>query len=254
MIKQEYVTTHRQRALSPDHPVIRGTSQNPDVYFQGRESVNTYYAEMPLIVEQIMDRFADLTGRRYGLFEYLGAADAERVIILMGSGIGATEEAVETLVARGEKVGLIGRSGAGKSTLVKLLLRFYDAESGRILIDGQDIARVTQDSLRASIGMVTQDSSLLHRSVRANILYGRPDASEAEMIAAAREPQAHDFILGHLKIELAIAFGIFPEGKFSDGALLAIGQTDMRRLFNALLIWGLAMSIVGAALCWILFG
>ena len=79
----------------------------------------------------------------------------------------------------GEKVGLVGRSGAGKSTLVNLLLRFYDLEGGRILIDGQDIAHVTQDSLRAQIGMVTQDTSLLHRSVRDNILYGRPDAGEA---------------------------------------------------------------------------
>lgn len=98
-------------------------------------------------------------------------------------------------IAPGEKVGLVGRSGAGKSTLVKLLLRFYDAESGRILIDGQDISRVTQDSLRARIGMVAQDTALLHRSVRENILYGRPDASEAEMIAAARRAEAHEFII-----------------------------------------------------------
>ena len=96
----------------------------------------------------------------------------------------------------GEKVGLVGRSGAGKSTLVNLLLRFYDVEQGRILIDGEDVTGVTQDSLRAQIGMVTQDTSLLHRSVRDNILYGRPEASEAEMIAAARKAQAHEFILG----------------------------------------------------------
>jgi ATP-binding cassette subfamily B multidrug efflux pump len=95
----------------------------------------------------------------------------------------------------GEKVGLIGRSGAGKSTLVKLLLRFYDAEQGRVLIDGQDISQVTQDSLRLAIGMVQQDSSLLHRSVRDNILYGRPDATEQELIAAAKQAQAHEFIL-----------------------------------------------------------
>jgi ATP-binding cassette subfamily B multidrug efflux pump len=95
----------------------------------------------------------------------------------------------------GEKIGLVGRSGAGKSTLVKLLLRFYEAEGGRIEIDGQDIADVTQDSLRAGIGMVSQDASLMHRSVRDNILYGRPDASEADMIAAARKAEAHDFIL-----------------------------------------------------------
>jgi ATP-binding cassette subfamily B multidrug efflux pump len=94
----------------------------------------------------------------------------------------------------GEKVGLIGRSGAGKSTLVKLLLRFYDAESGQILIDGQDIGAVTQDSLRSHIGMVQQDSSLLHRSVRDNLLYGRPDASETQMIEAAKQAEAHAFI------------------------------------------------------------
>jgi len=95
----------------------------------------------------------------------------------------------------GEKVGLVGRSGAGKTTLVKLLLRFYDAEDGKILIDGQDIAGVTQDSLRLRIGMVQQDSALLHRSVRENILYGNPGATEDEMIAAAKKAEAHDFIL-----------------------------------------------------------
>ncbi len=102
-----------------------------------------------------------------------------------------------TLTIRpGEKIGVVGRSGAGKSTLVNLLLRFYDLEQGRILIDGQDIAGVTQNSLRAQIGMVTQDTSLLHRSVRDNILYGRPDATDADMIAAANRAEAHEFILG----------------------------------------------------------
>jgi ATP-binding cassette subfamily B multidrug efflux pump len=89
----------------------------------------------------------------------------------------------------------VGRSGAGKSTLVKLLLRFYDAERGAMLIDGQDIRAVTQDSLRQAIGMVQQDSSLLHRTVRENIFYGRPDATEGEMVAAARQAEAHGFIL-----------------------------------------------------------
>ncbi|MGY4829833.1 ABC transporter ATP-binding protein [Sphaerotilaceae bacterium SBD11-9] len=96
----------------------------------------------------------------------------------------------------GEKIGLVGRSGAGKSTVVNLLLRFYDVAGGRVLIDGQDIAQVTQDSLRAQIGMVTQDTSLLHRSVRDNILYGRPDAGEEQMLAAALRAEAHEFILG----------------------------------------------------------
>jgi len=96
----------------------------------------------------------------------------------------------------GEKIGLVGRSGAGKSTIVNLLLRFYDTERGRILIDGQDIAHCTQESLRAQIGMVTQDTSLLHRSVRDNILYGRPDAGDVDMEAAARRAEAHEFIAG----------------------------------------------------------
>ena len=100
----------------------------------------------------------------------------------------------DLVVRPGEKVGLIGRSGAGKSTLVNILLRFYDIEGGSIRIDGQDIAGVTQDSLRANIGMVTQDTSLLHRSVRDNILYGRPDAGEDASrikrgeLGAARRP------------------------------------------------------------------
>jgi ATP-binding cassette subfamily B multidrug efflux pump len=97
-------------------------------------------------------------------------------------------------IAPGEKVGLVGASGAGKSTVVNLLLRFYDTEAGRVLIDGQDIAEVTQESLRASIGLVTQDTSLLHRSVRDNIRYGRPDASEAAIMAAAKAAKADGFI------------------------------------------------------------
>ena len=105
-------------------------------------------------------------------------------------------ESVSLRIEPGQKIGLIGRSGAGKSTLVKLLLRFYDADGGRILIDGQDISEVTQDSLRALIGMVQQDSSLLHRSVRDNIRYGRPDATDEEVIAAAKKAEAHEFILG----------------------------------------------------------
>jgi ATP-binding cassette subfamily B multidrug efflux pump len=99
-------------------------------------------------------------------------------------------------IAPGEKVGLVGRSGAGKSTLVNLLMRFWDLDGGRLLIDGQDVSNVTQDSLRAAIGMVTQDTSLLHRSVLENILYGRPDGGEEQAIAAAKKAHAHDFIVG----------------------------------------------------------
>ena len=111
-----------------------------------------------------------------------------------GRGAGGRDR-ISLTIKPGEKIGLIGRSGAGKSTLVKLLLRFYAAETGRILIDGQDIAHVTQESLRRQIGMVQQDSSLLHRSVRDNVIYGRPDATDEEIFDAARKASAHDFIL-----------------------------------------------------------
>ncbi|MDO7902125.1 ABC transporter ATP-binding protein [Pseudomonas sp. K1(2024)] len=97
-------------------------------------------------------------------------------------------------IRAGEKIGLVGRSGAGKSTLINLLLRFHDVDQGQIRIDGQDIAQVTQDSLRSAIGMVTQDTSLLHRSIRDNIAYGRPDATEAQIRQAAVDAQADDFI------------------------------------------------------------
>jgi ATP-binding cassette subfamily B multidrug efflux pump len=107
----------------------------------------------------------------------------------------AVIDGLSLTVKPGEKIGLIGRSGAGKSTLVNLLLRFFDLEGGRILIDGQDIAAVTQESLRAQISMVTQDTSLLHRSIGDNIRYGRPQATEAEIVAAAKLAHAHEFIL-----------------------------------------------------------
>jgi len=112
---------------------------------------------------------------------------------------GGTRRVIDGLslhIRPGEKVGLVGRSGAGKSTVVNLLLRLYDVEGGRVLIDGQDIAQVTQDSLRAQVGMVTQDTSLLHRSVRDNILYGRPDADDALMLKAATRAEALEFIQG----------------------------------------------------------
>jgi pyruvate-ferredoxin/flavodoxin oxidoreductase len=107
MINEDRIREHRARALSPDHPVIRGTAQNPDVYFQARETVNPYYAKCPAAVTVAMDRFGELTGRRYRLFDYVGAPDAERVVILMGSGCEAAHEAVEVLASRGEKVGMI---------------------------------------------------------------------------------------------------------------------------------------------------
>jgi pyruvate-ferredoxin/flavodoxin oxidoreductase len=107
MMDDGLVRAHRARALSPEHPVIRGTAQNPDVYFQGRETVNPYYLACPTIVQNAMDKFARITGRQYRLFDYVGAPDAERVMVLMGSGAEAAEEAAEFLAERGEKLGVL---------------------------------------------------------------------------------------------------------------------------------------------------
>lgn len=107
MIDDELIQQHRSRALTPENPVIRGTAQNPDVYFQGRESANNFYVACPDIVQNAMDKFAQLTGRHYHLFDYYGAPDAERVIVLMGSGAEATHETVDYLMAQGEKVGVL---------------------------------------------------------------------------------------------------------------------------------------------------
>lgn len=107
MIDEQYIADHRKRGLSPDHPSIRGTAQNPDVFFQARETVNPYYLKTPGIVQRAMDRFAGITGRQYHLFDYVGAEDAERVVVMMGSGADTMHETVEYLTAKGEKVGLV---------------------------------------------------------------------------------------------------------------------------------------------------
>ena len=107
MIDDDLVRAHRERALSPDHPVLRGSAQNPDVYFQGRESVNPYYLACPTIVQNVMDKFAKIVGREYRLFQYEGAPDAETVIIVMGSGAEAAHETVDYLLSQGKKVGLL---------------------------------------------------------------------------------------------------------------------------------------------------
>lgn len=107
LIDEELVFAHRQRGLSPDHPAIRGTAQNPDIFFQARETVNPYYLKTPEIVQHVMDRFAKVVGRQYNLFDYVGAPDAERIVVMMGSAADTMHEVVEFLVDRGEKVGLI---------------------------------------------------------------------------------------------------------------------------------------------------
>jgi ATP-binding cassette subfamily B multidrug efflux pump len=162
---------------------VTGIFENIGVVQEGMQSIAVPHthvdraAAAPLEVSRGEIRFDNVT------FAY-GRRDASPVL-----------EKLDLKIQPGERVGLVGRSGAGKSTLVNLLLRFYDPERGRIVIDGQDIAQVTQESLRAAIGMVTQDTSLLHRSIAANIRYGRPNATDAEVEAAARRAQAHEFIL-----------------------------------------------------------
>jgi ATP-binding cassette subfamily B multidrug efflux pump len=122
-----------------------------------------------------------------------GHIEFEHVRFHYGKETGVIED-LTLSIAAGEKIGLVGRSGAGKTTLVNLLLRFYDLEAGRILIDGEDVSHVTQDSLRSHVGVVSQDTSLLHRSIRDNIAYGKPEASDAEIVEAAKRANAWSFI------------------------------------------------------------
>lgn len=158
-----------------------GTVRDGIATFAAARAVHDAPDAKPLMVKNAAIRFDKLT------FRYDPA--------LAGGRKPAVIDGMDLQIAPGEKIGLVGRSGAGKSTLVNLLLRFYDVGSGRIMIDGQDIATVTQDSLRAAIGMVTQDTALLHRSVRDNIAYGRPSASDAEIWQAARMAEADGFIV-----------------------------------------------------------
>jgi ATP-binding cassette, subfamily B, multidrug efflux pump len=163
--------------------------ENIGVVQDGMETISRPHAIVdqpgakPLVVTKGEIRF-DAIGFNYGSAKGTPGSDPTRVI-----------DGLSLTIRGGEKIGLIGRSGAGKSTLVSLLLRFYNLEKGRILIDGQDIAGVTQESLRAAVGMVTQDTSLLHRSVLDNIVYGRPEAGLPGAIEAAKRSHAHDFIV-----------------------------------------------------------
>jgi ATP-binding cassette, subfamily B, multidrug efflux pump len=168
--------------------VVAGIFENIGVVVEGMETISR--------PNQVVDRpDSEPLQVRDGeiRFEHVSFHYGRRVAAGAGRTGGVIDD-VSLRIRAGEKVGLVGRSGAGKSTLVNLLLRFYDVEAGRILIDDKDIARVTQDSLRAQIGMVTQDTSLLHRSVRDNILYGRPTAGEVATTRAAAKAQADEFI------------------------------------------------------------
>ncbi len=189
----------------------------------GRVDVGTVAMAIPLtwqiasaagwVAVQVTDMFENLGTIQEGMMTIArpialqDRADAGELAVSRGEirfdairfGYGRASGLIENLDLRiraGEKVGLVGRSGAGKTTLVNLLLRFHELEGGRILIDGQDVAGVTQESLRGAVSVVTQDTSLLHRSIRENIAFGRPQASEADIVAAAKRAHAHDFILG----------------------------------------------------------
>jgi ATP-binding cassette, subfamily B, multidrug efflux pump len=165
---------------------VSGIFENVGVVQEGMDSIARPLALLdapdakPLVVTQGEVRFESLR------FSYGRGLQPGTSVI----------DGLDLVVRPGERVGLVGRSGAGKSTLVNLLLRFHDTEGGAIRIDGQDVRSVTQESLRAAIGMVTQDTSLLHRSIAENIRYGRPDATDAEVESAARRAHAHEFILG----------------------------------------------------------
>ena len=169
--------------------LISSIFENIGVVHEGMETIARPHAvvDRPGAVSLVVTKGRicfEAIGFNYGSAKGLPGADPRRVI-----------DGLSLEIRPGEKLGLIGRSGAGKSTLVSLLLRFYDLQKGRILIDGQDIAHVTQESLRAAIGMVTQDTSLLHRSVLDNILYGQPAAGIEGAIEAARRAHAHSFIV-----------------------------------------------------------
>ena len=163
---------------------VSGIFENIGVVQEGMQSIAVPHSgadrsgARPLEVAQGEVRFENVT------FGY-GRKDAPPVL-----------DDLSLRIKPGERVGIVGRSGAGKSTLVNLLLRFYDVEGGKILIDGHDIAWATQESLRGAIGMVTQDTSLLHRSIASNIRYGKPSATDAQVIEAAKKAQAHQFIVG----------------------------------------------------------
>ena len=155
------------------------------------ENIGTVYDGMAMLSKN--QDIRDIDGAR-PLEARSGGIEFDRVGFHYGKSGKTVIDGISLSIAPGEKVGLVGRSGAGKTTLMNVLLRFYDIESGAIRIDGQDISKVAQDSLRAQIGVVTQDTSLLHRSVRDNIAYGKPDATDAEVIAAARRANAWEFI------------------------------------------------------------
>jgi pyruvate-ferredoxin/flavodoxin oxidoreductase len=179
LLDDELVTAHRLRALSPDHPVLRGSAQNPDVFFQSREAANPYYAAVPGIVQETMAALAERTGRRYRLFDYVGHPEADRVLVLMGSGVGAAEEAVERLAGEGERVGLVK---------VRLFRPFdVDAFVTALPASVRGIAVLDRSKDPAALGEpLFQDvvTSLAEREETARVIGGRYGLSSKEFTPA----------------------------------------------------------------------
>ena len=218
MLVRFFLTLHALNALM----LVSTISLAIGLWLRGRIDVGVVAMAIPLawqiasaagwVAQQVTDIFEHVGTIQEGMMTIarpitlIDRADATELKVTRGAvrfdrigfGYGSTDALIHDLsldIKAGEKIGLVGRSGAGKTTLVNLLLRFHDLESGRILIDGQDIATVTQESLRGGISFVTQDTSLLHRSISDNIAYGRPGASPDEIQAAAERAHAHDFVL-----------------------------------------------------------
>jgi pyruvate-ferredoxin/flavodoxin oxidoreductase len=213
MIDLELVFDHRSRALSPDHPVLRGTAQNPDIFFQARERSNPFYRDCPKIVAETMERFARVTGRRYAPFEYHGAADAERVIVLMGSGCETVHETVDALVARGEKVGVLK---------VRLYRPFdVNAFSAALPLSARTVLVLdrTKEPGAAGDPLYLDVVTALHETGRqARILGGRYGLSSKEftpaMVKAVFEADRNHFTVGirddvtHLSLDFDPAFSV----------------------------------------------
>ncbi len=195
MIDDDAVLAHRSRGLNPDQPVIRGTSQNPDVYFQGRESVNKYYDACPEIVQKCMDRFAKLVGREYNLFDYVGADDAETVVVLMGSGVETAHEAIDALTAQGEKVGLLKVRLYRPFSIRHFLGALPESVRKLVVLDRQKEPGATGEPLYLDVVDAVRDAG---KSIE--VLGGRYGLSSKEftpaMVKACLETDRNHFTVG----------------------------------------------------------
>ena len=179
MLDDELVQAHRARSLSPDRPVLRGSAQNPDVFFQARETVNPYYLACPTIVQNAMDKFAKIVGRQYHLFDYVGAPDAERVIVLMGSGAEAAEEAVDALVKQGEKIGMVNVSDREEHLFLgRDLFRPREVSEQTSREIDEEVRSIIDVCYARAKGIITQNRDKLVALAEALLEYETLDAAE----------------------------------------------------------------------------